>query len=251
MPFKLFILLLSFVCRAHALDAFETQVYDSGINEIGKKSLEIHFNNILSGRTEPEYAEQIPAQHLTHTTLEFALGLTRFWEFGAYLQSALTPDSQIKYAGAKLRSKFVIPKGESGPFQFGVNFEISSVPKAFESVQYGAKLRPIFGYQYEHLLFLINPILGFNLFEQGDANPMFSPASKIMIDTQRGFGAGLEYYSDFGSTNRFLALPQAEQYLYLVFDQIGAPFELNIGVGQGLNSASNRYALKAIFGFEF
>jgi hypothetical protein len=41
----------------------------------------------------------------------------------------------------KLRSKFVVPRTDSGPFQLGVNLEISSVPKAFENVQYGGEMR--------------------------------------------------------------------------------------------------------------
>lgn len=243
--------LLMFLQTAHALDAFETQVYDAGINEIGKRSLEVHLNHVVDGKKDPEYPEQIANNHLSHMTFELALGLTEFWEMGAYLQSAITTDTQLKYAGVKVRSKFVVPKSVSGNYQLGINFEVSNVPKAFEPIQYSAEIRPIFGYQWEHVLFLVNPILGFNLFEQLDSNPTFAPATKIVFETHQGYGLGAEYYVDFGSTKQMDSLNRAEQYVYLVYDKLEGPFELNIGIGRGLTAASNSYALKTIIGTEF
>lgn len=242
---------LLFLQTANALDAFETQVYDSGINEIGKKSLEVHLNNVLDGKRDPEYPEQIANHRLSHMTFELALGITDFWELGAYLQSVITTDTQLKYAGVKLRSKFIVPKSVSGHYQLGINFEISNVPKAFEPIQYSAEIRPILGYDWDQITFLINPILGFNLFEQLDTNPTFAPATKIKYETNRGYGLGLEYYVDFGSTKQMDSLNRAEQYIYLAYDKSGGPFELNIGFGRGLTAQSNSYALKTIIGTEF
>jgi hypothetical protein len=233
------------------MDAFEIQVYDSGVNVIGSKSLEIHTNNVAEGKKAPEYPEQIPAHHLSHLTFEFAYGMTNYWELGAYLQSVLTPDSQYKFAGAKLRSKFVIPKEVSGAFQFGLNFEISDVPKPYEPVRYGAEARPILGYNTERWIFLVNPIFEFNLSDDVESSPGFAPAAKVVFDTNRGYGIGMEYYADMGSAQQMTGISEAEQYLYVVYDMLKGPMELNIGVGQGLNSESNKTQLKCIVGFEF
>jgi hypothetical protein len=84
--------------RANALDAFEIQVYDDKINNVGTYTLENHVNYVISGLTIPDYPGQIPANHLAHWTLEFTRGMTPFWELGAYFQTAYSLDPKIYYA---------------------------------------------------------------------------------------------------------------------------------------------------------
>ena len=235
---------------AKAMDAFEIQVYDAEINRPEKLTLETHLNNVISSG-DPEYQGQISSQHLTHLTFEVGLGLKPWWELGAYLQTAIAANNQVKYAGVKLRSKFVVPRADAGNWHLGCNFEFSNVPHDFEQNPYAVEVRPILGYQEGRIIFLVNPILGSDLSQNSDATPAFAPSSKIAFDTRQGFNLGFEYYSDLGSLAKIDSLKNAIQYLFAAFDLTNGPIELNIGIGQGLTSNSNPYVAKAILGFEF
>lgn len=252
-PFKKFLCLLFislFIERAHALDAFEIQVYDAEINKPHKITLETHINNVISA-VDPEYDGQLSSQHLTHLTFEVGLGIKPWWELGAYLQTALTASDELKYAGVKLRSKFVIPRAESGNWHLGFNLELSNVPHSFELNPYAVEVRPIIGYQIERYLIVVNPILGADLSQNADATPAFAPSVKVAVDTRRGCSLGFEYYSDFGGLSAINKLKDATQYLFAAFDLNDGPIELNLGIGQGLTASSDPYVAKAIVGFEF
>lgn len=246
-----------------ASDAFEIQVYNSEINEPGKKSIEVHYNNVLSGKTTSDYDGHIPFDKLNHLTFEFAYGLTDYLELGAYVQAAMTKQSELKYGGAKLRTKWVVPKSKSGDWDFGINVEVSKIPHEFEEDEYGAELRPIIGYSFGSNSIYFNPIFGLSLTANTNQTPAFEPALKYQYDTKRGYALGFEYYADLGATNEIFsqdssktesfkrALKNGDQYLFLAFDLTKGPIELNIGLGQGLTGSSNNYVAKTIIGFDF
>ena len=242
---------LVFGPTARALDAFEYQVYDAGINKIGEYSIETHFNSNLNGKTDPEYPGKLNENHLNHLKFEFARGMTSNWELGAYLQTALGEDGVARYAGAKLRSKFVRPRAANDSLQLGVNFEIADVPPEFERDRWGAEARPIVGYSLDRWTLTFNPILDVDLTEGSDATPSFLPALKLVFDTRAGFGAGLEYYGDFGGVFDLARFDQAEQYAFAAFDLLDGPIELNVALGSGLTSNSNPCVVKTIVGFGF
>src|SRR5947209_15953676 len=93
---------------AAAFDPFEIQVYDGTSLGPGEPGIELHLNR---------------HHDATHITFEPAVGITRFWEIGGYLQFA-----QGKYEGVKLRTKFVTPEGALGDFRLGINFEVALEP---------------------------------------------------------------------------------------------------------------------------
>jgi hypothetical protein len=248
---NVFIILIIFAgLSATAMDAFEIQVYDGEINKVGQYSLETHLNHIFSGLNQGDYIGQDPANHLTHLTFEGARGITDFWELGAYFQTAITPDQQLRYSGVKLRSKFVVPRKTIRPFHLGLNFEISNIPYEFEPSRWSGEIRPIIGYNWGRLLILINPILDFD-FSRGSTTPQGSPAAKIQYDTGYGYGLGAEYYADTGYLNQMRPLNDQLQYAFAVLDLLNSAYEVNIGLGTGLNDGANDFVAKAIFGFDF
>src|SRR6478735_8697072 len=91
---------------ALAVDPFEIQVYDGTADAPGEYSAELHANRVFSGLTTATPPE-LPANHQTHLTLEPAMGVLPWFEPGAYLQTAILADGTFRYAGVKLRSKFV------------------------------------------------------------------------------------------------------------------------------------------------
>jgi hypothetical protein len=242
--------LSAFSSVAYAVDAFEIQVYDAEINSVGEYTWENHLNHDFSGKKIADFDGQVSFDHLTHWTLEFARGMTEYWELGAYVQTALSSAPQAYFGGAKLRSKFVLPRSKFGPYHFGLNFEISDVPQGrFEEQQWAMEIRPIIGYSWQKVTVLFNPILSTDL--SGDSHvPEFEPALKAFYQLFPHDAFGFEYYAGLGQLNQIAGYATQEHYLFGAFDLIDAPYELNLGLGRGLTDHSNPWTLKAIIGFK-
>lgn len=237
--------------NARAGDRFEIQVYDATANAPGVPGLELHMNYWPTGQRTSDPPE-VPLNGQFHATLEPSLGLLPFWELGAYLQSAVRPDGDVDWAGAKLRSKFVTPPGWNAHWRLGLNFELGYLPPAFDRDRWGLEVRPIVAWQNDDWLFAFNPIVDQSLAGSGEsAGPSFQPA----IKAARSVGpvaVGVEYYGTVGPIASPLPLRQEDHYLYEVLDVISLPrIELNAGVGEGLTPACAGLVFKAIVGYTF
>jgi hypothetical protein len=236
--------------RAQAVDAFEIQVYDGTANAPGVPSVELHANTTPIG-LETAQQPEVPPDNQTHLTLEPALGITPFWEIGAYFQTAFLGDGQFTYAGVKLRSKFVTKPGWNPHWRLGVNLEVSLLPQKFEAGRWGTEVRPIAAFEDEHWLFAVNPIIDTALAGPGSADgPSFEPAMMAKIKIEGSVALGLEYYANLGPIASPAPLPSQEHYLFEAFDLLSVErFELNAGIGEGLTAASNSLVVKLIVGY--
>jgi hypothetical protein len=237
---------------ASAADPFEIQVYDGTANPVAVPGIELHLNDWASGHRDATLPER-PLHGQFHWTLEPSLGVTAFWELGAYVQmAARTDDGAVDWAGVKLRSKFVTPPSWDAHWRLGANFEIAYLPATYDVDRWGSEVRPIVAWQDRRWLLAVNPILGQSLAGRGASQgPSFEPAAKIA----RAFGplaVGLEYYSSLGPLASPLPLSSQEHYLFEAVDLVGVErFELNAGIGEGLTPASRGIILKAILGVTF
>src|SRR5262249_47892995 len=142
---------------------------------------------------------ELPSHHQSHFTLEPSLGITAWWEIGAYFQTALRGDGVFAYAGSKLRTKFVTPPGWHPNLRLGVNIELSRVPQAFEPDPWGTELRPIVAWENERWLFAFNPIVGTSLSGPGSSEgPAFEPALMAKVKVMDVCAIGIEYFADMG-----------------------------------------------------
>jgi hypothetical protein len=245
--------------RSSGMDPFEIQVYQDDINAPGHFGLEGHANYTISGHKQAAYAGEQPPNHVARLTLEPALGITEFFELGAYLQNMINDEGQYRFAGVKLRGKFVLPERYTHRFFFGINIEISRVPHSAEQAGWANELRPIAGWYNGQWLFDVNPIVGYALSGADRFKPEFEPAGKLGFNTQYGFMLGAEYYSGLGLLADPSPLREQEHLLFAVFDlvepaesRIEQPWELNLGIGKGLTSATpQQWVLKAIVGRSF
>lgn len=237
--------------HAGAVDRFEIQVYDGTANQPGVASLENHVNFVDRGHEASEPPEA-PTEHQAHWTFEGALGMTRVWEAGAYLQTALVPGEGYMFAGAKLRSKFVTPPGLIRNVRLGANFEIAGVPERFEADRWGIEVRPIFALTLPAFLLAVNPILGVPLAADARKGPHFEPALSAKGRLSERVSLGLEYYGGYGPLGALLPSREQDQYLFGAGDyDLGGGFDLNFGVGAGLSDASDPLTFKAIVAYEF
>jgi hypothetical protein len=225
---------------AGAVDAFEIQVYDGTANPPGVPGLELHVNGVPIGPdAAPPPPPELPAEHQAHFTLEPSLGMTPWWELGAYLQTALLPDGAFDFAGAKLRSKFVTPPGWQPHLRLGCNLEVSWLPAKFEPDRWGMEIRNIVAWEDRHVLVAINPIIDLSL---TGGPPSFEPAVAAVYKLRPELSLGFEYYGD---TTGGL------HYLFEVANYDTQHIEVNIGVGEGLTAASNGLVTKMILGYRF
>jgi hypothetical protein len=243
--FVIAVIVIGMAGEARALDPFEIQVYDGTANARRAYGLELHLNDVASGRTTATPPE-LPANHQAHVTLEPSYGVTPSWELGAYLQGAFRPSGQFDFAGVKLRSKLVTPPGWRPHLRAGLNIEVSYLPTTYEADQWGAELRPIVAWENERVLLAANPIIDLPL-RRGRVT--FEPAATAVLKLAGRVGLGVEYYGDLGPIAAPDRLADEQHYLFEVLNLLGVrDFELNVGVGEGLTAASNAFVVKMILG---
>ena len=246
---------------AYGMDQFEIQVYEDDIQRPGRFGLEAHLNYTIDGHRTPAYSGEQPPDHVSRVTFEPALGITEFLELGGYLQNMINGDGQYKFAGVKLRTKFVLPARYTGNFFFGINVELGRVPRAVEEQGWANEFRPIAGYYNGRWLFDINPIVGYALTGPDKFKPDFEPAAKVGYNTQKGFMVGAEYYAGLGLLASPSPIHQQEHLAFLTFDleqpaganpEADSPWELNVGIGKSLTEATpQQWIVKSIVGYSF
>jgi hypothetical protein len=237
---------------ARALDPFEIQVYDGTANAPHVFGLELHLNHVATGdATAPP--PETPLRGQTHATLEPSFGLFPWWEIGCYLQSALRADGHVDYAGAKLRSKFVVPPSFNPHLRLGINLEVSLLPEAYDRDRWGAEIRPIIGWEADHWLVVVNPIVDLSLAgPDAHAGPTFEPAAKLARTFVEVFALGVEYYGAIGPLASPLPLAAQTHQLFGVVDlEAFHDVEVEIGLGGGVTPASAGLVGKVILGYSF
>ena len=84
---------------------------------------------------------------------------------------------------------------------------------------------------------------------QGEAD--FLPAVRLARNLGQDRFVGLEYYADFGKIGDFLPLKQQSQQLFAVTDFKVDNIDVQLGTGFGFTPGSDRFIVKAIFGYAF
>jgi hypothetical protein len=258
-------------------DPFEIEVYASDINAPLETSLELHSNYTLAGNKEPAYQGADAPDHAMRMTLESAFGITEYLEFGAYLQSMLNGDGEYRFAGGKVRTKWMIPRRYTGASFLGINIELSLVPRRIERSRWANELRPILGYSDGRWLIAVNPIISYAIASPNRWRLAFDPCAKGGFNTQAGFMIGTEYYSGQGYFSDMpLKLSAQEHLVFATFDLVEPSkddrtirpaalpprpvnassydneWEFNLGVGRSLTDATpQHWIIKTILGRSF
>ncbi|HEX7601623.1 MAG TPA: hypothetical protein VF316_08465 [Polyangiaceae bacterium] len=233
---------------AMAFDQFEIQVYDGAASEAGEAGLELHLN-YNHARHRPFAAPELSQDRLAHYTFEPSLGLTRWWEVGAYIQFA-SQGEDFYWGGVKLRSKLVTPANWHPHLRLGFNVELAALPQRFDPDRYGGELRPIIAWEDKYFHLAANPNVEFTLAGDGwRAGPAFAPAVAAYLRIPNALELGVEYYGSFGPMANIPSFSQQEHYVFVASNLLAFEgWELNVGVGAGLTPSSNDVIAKVIFG---
>jgi hypothetical protein len=245
-------LALALPARAELSD--EIQVYTDDINKPGEFGLELHANTTLRGRRTPDYPGEVVPDRGVRLTPEFSWGLSRDWEAGLYLPASRDASGNSQIAGAKLRLKWLPVRPEEGATGWfaGANGELSRLKKQFSESRSTFELRLMGGWRSPEWLLAVNPVFGWSLSDGlRSAAADLSVGAKVARSVGGGVAAGLEYYSDLGTTRRLLAPGERAQVLYVALDARIGGWDFNAGIGHGLTHAADRTTLKAIVGIPF
>lgn len=241
-----------------AIDRFEIQVYEAEVDDPGQASLEVHANFTGKGERTPAYPGETPPHHAFRLTFEPAVGVTRWLELGGYLLTMAAPGEGYRYAGAKLRAKLVVPRGEGPGFFYGLNVEVGRVPSFVEEEGWANEFRPIVGWTDGTWLVDLNPIFGYALTGPERLRVDLEPAAKVSWNTGRGFAVGVEWYGELGFVDALQPPSRQGHYLFGVLDLAGVPgrepgpWELNLAAGGGVSStADQQFLVKVIVGRSF
>jgi hypothetical protein len=243
---------------ARAEDLFEIQVYEGDHHPPGEAGLELHLNWTPRGSTTAASPAEVPPDGAFRVTLEPSLGVTDWLELGAYLETFTAPGAGAAWGGYKLRAKLVVP-GQAGlPFRLGLNVELANLPPTVDPARWSLEVRPILAWEVGRWVLAVNPIIAVPLSGPDGGRADFEPAAKVRWDTRRGVAVGFEYYAGLGPLRDLEPLSSQSHLLVAAVDLApvpGAedgPWELNLGVGAGLTSATpQQWVLKAILGRTF
>jgi len=244
---SLFISEHSALCADQVHD--EIQVYNAEIADIGQWTIQQHLNYAFVGQSQPEVPGGFASNRALQGTPELAYGITKWWEIGFYLPFAINGDG-ILSDGAKIRNLFVVPNAAKRSFFYGVNFELGYETPKFSATPWTLEIRPIIGVRNKEWEFIVNPIVDLSFgSSQGEAD--FLPAVRLARNLGQDRFVGLEYYAYFGKIGDFLPLKQQSQQLFAVTDFKVDKIDVQLGTGFGFTPGSDRFIVKAIFGYAF
>jgi hypothetical protein len=242
------LVLLAFILLAVPMALAQTdeiQVYDANIAEPGIFNLMLHTNYTPIGRETPDYPGGIIPNHSVNGALEWAYGVTDWFEQGLYLpvESAYSQGRGGSIDGFKIRELFVRPHAEDRTFFYGVNFELSVNYHYWERRRVTSEVRPIVGLHLHPVDIIFNPIVDTE-YTGGFGSLEFVPATRVAYNINDKWAVAAEEYSDFGPLRNFYAVHDQFQEVWAVVDHPGKFLSIETGVGVGVTAGADRLTFK-------
>ena len=222
----------------------EIQVYTGDIEAPGVLGLAWHNNYTPGGIKTPDFPGGLIDNHAYSSVLEWAYGVTPWFEAGFYMPLYSVTDGQgATYNGFKLRALFVQPDNEDKNFYYGVNFEFSWNQRQWDSQVNTGEIRPIIGWRFgDGFSITFNPIVDNSY--KGVAGLEFVPATRMDYKLNDKWTVAAEEYDDFGQLRHCVPGDQQWHQLWAVADYDGDPISIETGIGFGLTPATDSVAVK-------
>jgi hypothetical protein len=240
-PFSLyvFVLALSLLMGGVAVAApNEIKVFTDEITSVGETSVELHINK--GSRSGPNALNRDQPLQLMP---EVSYGFSKDWEISLHLPASYQ-NQKLRSNGQRLELQYVASHDAESGFYWGVNFELARLTRGDDAYT-GIQMFPIIGWRDALWHLVLNPALSKPL-TGNDKRLTFDPAMKVGY---RVFGKnyfGFEYFEETGPLKKILPGDQRYRMLYLTWDGKLGKSEVNVGLGKGLTSVSDRLVLKAI-----
>ncbi len=223
----------------------EIQVYDAAIEEQGKFNVMVHSNFTPIGRKTPVYPGAIIPNHSVNGAVEWAYGVTDWFEQGLYfpVYTAYSEGRGGSLNGFKIRELFVRPHADDHTFFYGVNFEFSVNYSYWESRHITSEVRPIVGLHLHPVDIIFNPIVDTG-YTGGLGDLEFVPATRVAYNFNDKWATALEEYSDDGPLHKFLLIHDQFQEVWAVMDRSSKALSIEAGVGVGVTGGADKLTFK-------
>ena len=220
----------------------EIQVYDAAIAEPGKFNLMLH-TNFTPTAEEPGVPRRDHRRSIVQRRSRMGVRLDAIGsKEGFTCRCTASPMIAGTINGFKLRALFVGPHADDHTFVYGVNFEFSVNAKYWDPRRITSEIRPIIGWHLHPIDIIVNPILDTSY--DGFKNLDFAPCRRVAYNFSKQWAGAVEEYADYGPLHQFLPAGEQSHQLYAVVDHTSKRFDLEAGVGFGLNGASDKVTLK-------
>ncbi len=244
--------LMAFVWVAWSQDSYEIQVYGSETVPKGATMVELHSNYTVHGEKEVVNGV-LPSNHAFHETLEITHGFNDWFETGFYVFSSIQPGHGWEWVGDHVRPRVRVPEGWGWPVGASLSTEIGYQRWSYSEDNWTWEIRPIIDKQIGRWYFALNPTLGKSIHGMNSSRGLeFAPSCKISYDATEKIALGVEYYTSLGTLGHFERWRDQEQQLFPVIDlNLDPKWEINFGVGIGLNRGTDDLLVKLILGRRF
>lgn len=233
----------------YAQENYEIQVYSSPTQAKHSTIFELHSNFTFNGEKQMVKGV-VPSQHALHETVEITTGIADNFELGLYLFANNTPGYGLQVVGTHIRPRITAPLRWKLPVGLSLSAELGYQKSLYSEETWNMEIRPIIDKTWNKFYVSFNPTLGIALKGITDKHtPVFEPNLKLSEQFFKKTSLGLEYYGSTGYINNAESIANQEHALYFVYDLTGNPqWELNIGVGTGLTSATDKWIAKVLVG---
>jgi hypothetical protein len=113
---------------------------------------------------------------------------------------------------------------------------------ASTNTRFAAGLTPILGFNYQAWQLILSPTVVTGI--GAGATTALAPAARLTRSISEDFDVGIEYASALGQLGSISPLVQQSHIVYGITDFKLAGFEINLGIGYGLTTASRGLAAK-------
>jgi hypothetical protein len=244
--------LMCFPAPLYAQENYEIQVYASPTMEKGRTIFELHSNFAFSGSKTGD-AGTYPSNHVLHETIEITHGWNDWFETGIYFFNSIGSGGRSGYVGSHIRPRVAVPASWKWPVGLSLSTEFGFQKSAFADNTSGIEIRPIIDKKFGGVYLSFNPTV-----EKGFTGPyadkhfVFSPNFKMSVDASSKAALGFEYYGGTGRVFNWSPIADQQHQLFGVADLFLDPrWEVNMGMGFGLTSNTDRLIAKLLIGRRF
>jgi hypothetical protein len=195
-----------------------------------------------------------PGYHVLQLSPTFTWGLTRNTDVELQLFASAGPRGEYRMGGAKVELAWipVRPRDDDDDgYWLGGATEIGRMPRTASSNDLDAEVKAIVGMRRAGWTIAVNPGVQVKLAGAGGGRPELSLKAAVAYRITHAVSMGLEHHAQLGAPRHLGPLNEHAQHTFAVLDVQAKKWQLNFGLGHGLNDVSERWVLKAVIGLPF
>jgi hypothetical protein len=235
--------------RAPAAVFDEFEVHGTDIAHPGTPTTDLFLNYGVRGFRSPGFHGGLATDRALYLSPLLGMGVTRWWEAAVVLPMAVDRQGSHRAGGAKAHNVFVLPHAAEAAWTFGAVVELTALTRRFQPMTFGWEVRPLA--QFRQGPWTLHLTLGFTggLGRHGEA--VLAPAASLYWAATERLALGLEHYAELGTLAGPEPLARQAHQLFVVTQAVLGPLMVNLGLGRGLTSATDRWVAKAHLAYQF